>query len=97
MVSTLNITLDINECNTDNGGCDHNCINTQGSYQCQCREGYETNNNGINCTGMMLITLNVHTQQQQILMSVLLTMEGVNKYVKTLLEVSLVLVLMDII
>ena len=44
--------LDINECNTNNGGCDHNCINTQGSYQCQCRVGYETNNNGINCTGM---------------------------------------------
>ena len=47
---------DFNECNTNNnGGCDHNCINTQGSYQCQCREGYETNNNGINCTGMMFL------------------------------------------
>ena len=44
---------DINECDTDNGGCEHNCTNTPGSYQCQCREGYETNNNGRNCTGIM--------------------------------------------
>ena len=49
------LEIDINECNTNNGGCDHNCINTIGSYQCQCREGYETNNNGINCTGILFI------------------------------------------
>ena len=45
--------IDINECDTDNGGCEHNCTNTLGSYQCQCREGYEMNNNEKNCTGIM--------------------------------------------
>ena len=44
---------DINECDTDNGGCEHNCTNTPGSYQCQCWEGYEMNNNEKNCTGIM--------------------------------------------
>ena len=23
-----------------NGGCDHNCSNTEGSYECSCRDGY---------------------------------------------------------
>ena len=50
LIEILFIT-DINECDTSNGGCGQDCINTIGSYQCQCREGYETNNNGINCTG----------------------------------------------
>ena len=50
-INFVRFITDFNECNTNNGGCDHNCINTQGSYQCQCRVGYETNNNGINCTG----------------------------------------------
>ena len=51
MVSTLNITLDINECDIDDGGCDHNCINTQGSYQCQCRDGFYFAGNETTCTG----------------------------------------------
>ncbi|CAL2041939.1 unnamed protein product [Caenorhabditis brenneri] len=32
---------DINECLKDNGHCDHLCINTQGSYKCACRNGYD--------------------------------------------------------
>ena len=31
---------DINECLTDNGGCDHNCTNTQGSFECSCNESF---------------------------------------------------------
>uniref|UniRef100_A0A0N5BUC2 Cubilin n=1 Tax=Strongyloides papillosus TaxID=174720 RepID=A0A0N5BUC2_STREA len=31
---------DINECLTNNGYCDHICINNQGSYECKCREGF---------------------------------------------------------
>ena len=44
-------TLDINECDNDNGGCDHTCINKPGSYQCQCDVGFNSENNGMNCTG----------------------------------------------
>ncbi|XP_035694584.1 uncharacterized protein LOC118428591 [Branchiostoma floridae] len=33
-------TDDTNECTSDNGGCSHNCVNTDGSYYCTCRTGY---------------------------------------------------------
>ena len=32
--------LDVNECATENGACSQNCINTQGSYYCNCNSGY---------------------------------------------------------
>ncbi|XP_017557353.1 growth arrest-specific protein 6 [Pygocentrus nattereri] len=31
---------DVNECNKDNGRCDHECNNSIGSYHCSCRDGY---------------------------------------------------------
>ena len=45
------ISIDINECQTDNGGCTQTCNNTVGSYQCSCRDGYELTSDGYNCTG----------------------------------------------
>ena len=33
--------VDINECETDNGGCEHICTNTQSSFYCSCQNGYE--------------------------------------------------------
>ena len=38
LMSTL--PSDINECETDNGGCSDNCHNTPGSYYCSCNTGY---------------------------------------------------------
>ena len=32
--------LDVDECARNNGGCDHTCTNTAGSYACSCRAGY---------------------------------------------------------
>lgn len=45
-------SLDIDECARDSDNCDlnANCVNTQGSFECVCREGYE--GNGRMCTGM---------------------------------------------
>jgi len=44
--------LDINECLTNNGGCDANadCTNTIGSRTCTCKSGYS--GNGLNCAGI---------------------------------------------
>ncbi|CAJ0918219.1 unnamed protein product, partial [Mesorhabditis belari] len=33
--------LDINECEGNNGYCDHICFNKMGSYECGCREGFD--------------------------------------------------------
>ena len=32
--------VDINECLIDNGDCQHQCVNTNGSYMCTCHDGY---------------------------------------------------------
>ncbi|KAM8704028.1 hypothetical protein ACLKA7_008618 [Drosophila subpalustris] len=41
---------DVDECAVNNGGCQHRCLNTYGSYQCSCRNGYTLHKNGHNCT-----------------------------------------------
>ena len=43
--------LDIDECATDNGGCDHTCVNNDGSYYCQCNEGYILDDDNRGCSG----------------------------------------------
>jgi len=42
---------DINECLTNNGGCDAqaNCENTPGSFRCTCKPGFS--GNGFSCSG----------------------------------------------
>ncbi|KAM9841679.1 bone morphogenetic protein 1-like [Aulostomus maculatus] len=40
---------DIDECSTENGGCQHECVNTFGSYSCQCRSGYMLHDNKHDC------------------------------------------------
>ena len=42
--------IDIDECDVSNGGCEHNCNNTDGSYYCSCDDGYSLQND-TKCTG----------------------------------------------
>ncbi len=44
---------DLNECSVNNGGCDGQCTNTQGSYTCSCGSGYELGANGQSCDGKL--------------------------------------------
>ena len=46
-----NMNLDVNECEMSNGGCQHQCKNTNGSYLCQCNGGFLLDSNGKTCTG----------------------------------------------
>ena len=39
--------VDINECSNENGGCDHLCINTVGSYTCACYANHSLSSDGI--------------------------------------------------
>ncbi|CAL4115617.1 unnamed protein product, partial [Meganyctiphanes norvegica] len=41
---------DVNECALDNGGCEHECKNTVGSYKCCCRRAYTLRNDQRSCT-----------------------------------------------
>ena len=47
-------TLDINECGQNNGGCEHICNNTDGSFFCTCGDGYILNDDGRQCDGKTL-------------------------------------------
>ena len=47
----ITLYLDINECEMLNGGCQHQCKNTNGSYLCQCNNGFFLNGNGMSCSG----------------------------------------------
>ncbi len=42
--------IDVDECLTSNGGCDHSCTNIIGSYNCTCTDGYSLKNQH-NCEG----------------------------------------------
>ena len=43
---------DIDECTLNIAGCDHNCINTFGSFTCSCQVGYKLAANGRSCDGI---------------------------------------------
>ena len=46
--------IDINECDFNNGGCDGNCENTEGSYICLCPTGHHSlDGTSQNCTGLL--------------------------------------------
>ena len=68
--------------------CHHTCINTVGSYICDCNVGYMLDSDGLTCIGKSARHLNTAHNKlivAQMLMSVLLTMEDVIRTVTTLL------------
>uniref|UniRef100_A0A914CFW4 Uncharacterized protein n=1 Tax=Acrobeloides nanus TaxID=290746 RepID=A0A914CFW4_9BILA len=40
---------DINECLVQNGFCEHDCVNTIGTYYCRCFPGYQLDDDGRKC------------------------------------------------
>lgn len=42
---------DIDECEHHNGGCDHFCRNTIGSFECNCRKGFKLLTDERSCQG----------------------------------------------
>ena len=48
--SFLHHIPDINECDTDNGGCEQTCINTVPFFNCSCQSGFRLYNDKF-CSG----------------------------------------------
>lgn len=44
-------TLDVNECDAGNAGCQSQCCNTIGSFYCKCPEGSKLKEDGKTCEG----------------------------------------------
>ena len=51
--------IDVDECQNDNGGCEHTCINTPGSYLCECDNGYSLAEDGHMCSGIIYKSFNL--------------------------------------
>lgn len=49
------LPADIDECQVHNGGCQHRCINTRGSYYCECHPGSRLHVDGRTCLGEEVI------------------------------------------
>lgn len=48
--------IDIDECvRFNNGGCEHDCHNSNGSFSCTCRAGYTLKKDHLSCAGMLSI------------------------------------------
>jgi hypothetical protein len=45
------VISDDDECQMENGGCEHTCENLVGSYICNCFDGYRLNGDRRNCDG----------------------------------------------
>ena len=86
--------IDINECVDNNGGCSQICSNTDGSFECECYNGYDfIENSTTDCKGTLKnFNNNFSCHHYQILMSALLIMVAVKKFVLIQMEVSIVLV-----
>lgn len=56
-------------CAVEKHACEQICVNTPGSYVCQCYEGYELHANGKNCIGEYEFSnshFSLHTNQREI-------------------------------
>ncbi len=50
---------DIDECQLNTALCDSDCVNTVGSYNCGCTDGYELAVDGASCQGLYVGTLRI--------------------------------------
>ncbi len=47
----FSLSVPVNECLTNNGGCDQTCTDTADSFVCSCSSGYNLASNGLTCNG----------------------------------------------
>ena len=62
LLALFTLFPEVDKCSTNNGGCDHDCVDTNGYYECQCSSGYRLSSDDKSCTGEIigpLITLRI--------------------------------------
>ena len=45
------LCVDVDECLVENGGCEQVCVNSDGSFRCDCVGGYALSSSGVTCNG----------------------------------------------
>ena len=53
------VHVDVDECQSENGGCEQNCTNTVGSFFCNCSDGFRLREDLLQCDGKFKITAKV--------------------------------------
>lgn len=54
-MNKYSLYLDTDTCKNHNLTCEYTCDNLSGSFECICKNGFELETNGINCTGKLII------------------------------------------
>ena len=88
---------DINECDESNGGCSHNCTNTEGSFECFCRDGYILVSDGKNCSGaksdfhitIILISLQISMNVMKVIVVVVIIATTLKEALSVLVEMAI--------
>lgn len=52
LCNSVHFVIDIDECTENSHNCSHECINTIGSYVCDCNIGYQLDDTLLQCVGM---------------------------------------------
>jgi hypothetical protein len=61
-LATLFLLPTVNECESDNGGCAHHCVDTLLSYTCSCNDGYLLDADDRECIGKFEIYIYIYTK-----------------------------------
>ena len=69
------LLTDKDECLVNNGGCNHFCRNTVGSYYCYCKTGCQLHSDKHRCIGTYVVNI---ASYRCTILSMLLTIDIVN-------------------
>ena len=69
LYNLLNSISDVDECQFNNGSCQHDCHNTRGGFQCKCPQGQVLDTDGRTCKRKNFI--HVHKLQKYFFLIVL--------------------------
>ena len=70
VLTCLTVFIDIDECRQNISGCNDTCVNTDGSFYCECENiGYEVGPDGLTCVGKNVKSLVLHVSSTRCIFS----------------------------